>query len=242
MTKPKEHPALFNGAMVRAIGTGQKTQTRRIVKPQPHLVPHHEPVRPEPRSNGRWVFMTHTDRPSYSWATGHVRNPYGVPGDRIWVRETWSTEHVSVYPCPLAWYRADFTRHDDPVLNREHNHKRGEGERPRADCFACLEEHKGTRFRWRPSIHMPRRLARYLLDVTAVRVERLQDISEEDARAEGIEEWAKSAGELAILSALGCAVPTAPRFLFQLLWISSYGQDSWDANPWVWVTTFKLVQ
>ena len=242
MTTKNEHPALFAAPMVRAIGSGQKTQTRRIVKPQPIGIP--------------WVLEGDEEDPTQQWFDGFergrdsdgapieevnkpMRSPYGQPGDRIWVRETWALlrgvtelvtfegqipecrptrEHPILGLVPVPFYRAD------------------------DDCPTVLSGNGiGKPWKWRPSIHMPRWAARYLLDVTAVRVERLQDISEEDARAEGVEEWAKSEDGFAALRGLGFAIPTAPRFLFQLLWTSIYGAESWDANPWVWVVEFKAV-
>jgi len=219
----KEYPALFNGAMVRKIGTGEKTQTRRLVKGGPNLQ-HYEKLLGEwplsknlGRVNGQWKFQLQTDVDDFRVVT--LRSPYGMAGDRIWVREAFMHE-----PAEYEWLASV----SKPI--------RPEHTTYRADCHGDT-----TGAGWSPSIHMPRWASRYLLDVLAVRVERLQDISEEDARAEGVEGWAKSDDGLAILSALGFAVPTAPRFLFQLLWISVYGAESWDENPWVWVTTFKLV-
>jgi len=98
-------PILFSAPMVRALLAGTKTQTRRIVKPQPNLAAVHEPVRPEPRGNGCWIFMVHTDRPHYQFATGGVRCPYGSPGDLLWVRETWARYKINQDSCEIA-YRA----------------------------------------------------------------------------------------------------------------------------------------
>ncbi|HEY0684688.1 MAG TPA: HNH endonuclease [Steroidobacter sp.] len=100
----KSRPILFSAEMIRALLDGRKTQTRRIVKPQPQLSSHHEPVRAELRGDRRWVFMTHTDRPDYGWATGDVLCPFGVPGDLLWARET----HAIVGNIDPGWvlYRA----------------------------------------------------------------------------------------------------------------------------------------
>lgn len=196
---PKESPVLFSAPMVLAIGDDRKTQTRRIVKPQPNLMPHMEPVRPEPRADGRWVFMTHTDRPSYSWATGDVRSPHGKPGDRLWVRENIVAEIVN--SVRGVRYLADGAFRKCGT----------------ADQWEKLAAYRGGRLISVPSIHMPRWAARYLLDVADVRIERLQDISEEDAQAEGF----------------------ASRAEFLAAWAAIYGQQSVAAKPWVWVTTFK---
>lgn len=213
----KEYPALFNGAMVRKIGTGEKTQTRRLVKGGPNLQ-HYEKLLGEwplsknlGRVNGQWKFQLQTDVDDFRVVT--LRSPYGMAGDRIWVREAFMHE-----PAEYEWLASV----SKPI--------RPEHTTYRADCHGDT-----TGAGWSPSIHMPRWAARYLLDVTAVRVERLQDISEEDARAEGVNredgQWVDDDGR----------TRSSYRLAFQRLWTSIYGAESWDANPWVWVTTFKLV-
>lgn len=226
MSTKKEYPALFTAPMVRAIGTGQKTQTRRIVKPQPVGDP--------------WFWEGDEKDPIPQWFDGFergrdsvgapieevnkpMRSPYGQPGDRIWVRENIRAEVVN--GVRGVRYLAD----------------NAFGKCGTDAQWEKLAAYRGGRLQAVPSIHMPRWAARYVSDVTEVRVERLQDISEEDARAEGVEEWAKSEDGFAALRGLGFAISTAPRFLFQRLWTSIYGAESWDANPWVWVTSFKLV-
>ncbi|HCL3994841.1 TPA: hypothetical protein N2B70_001863 [Pseudomonas aeruginosa] len=200
---PRERPILFNDQMVRAILDGRKTVTRRIVKPQPSLpTTHWWP------SNGRgpqWM----ADGPSE--ATGGTRQtwgwkecPFGKPGDRLWVRETFAD-----IGCRLT-YRADLY-----------------------DGAHCMVK------KWIPSIHMPRSASRVLLEITAVRVERLQDISEEQALAEGVRgepcDHARQA-----CSDIGCWGDTA-KGAFGFLWESLNGEGSWAANPWVWVVEFKRV-
>lgn len=191
----KERPILFSGAMVRAILSGQKTQTRRVVTPSPDLI--HCGI---PFINGHGQGGPGTkDR--------FIRCPYGQPGDRLWVRETFIHEpadycweaSVSI-PCQpeTTVYRADYE-----------GDTRGAG--------------------WTPSIHMPRSLSRITLEVTGVRVERLQDISRGDAMEEG------------------CPFPnmmyeTDPVAWFADLWCTINGPESWIANPWVWVVEFKRVQ
>lgn len=292
-----ERPILFSAPMVRAIRNGSKTQTRRMVKPQPNLMPHHDPVRPEPRNGGRWVFMTHTDRPSYSWATGHVRCPYGQPGDVkptrfrdaapptngwYWVRWTDADQErlawlVRVPDEPQdtppdteahrwVWSKSpkddpesivldiadpmsiEWRRPGDMLWVREtwdwRNWSWSEDCRVRIAYAADGEQADRTSpvgwrptiynyERWRPSIHMPRWASRITLEVLGVRVERLQDISEEDARAEGATladgQWTDEDGTLR----------SDYRTAFRRLWISINGQDSWDANPWVWVVEFR---
>lgn len=233
MTTKKEHPALFTDAMVRAIGTGQKTQTRRIVKPQPIGSP--------------WFWEGDEKDPTPQWFDGFergrdsdgapieevnkpMRSPYGQPGDRIWVRETWQAIHRSIDP-ETGLVDDVYEAEQIPIDNAN-----GWWTVVYAATDPAANVHRDDRgFSWRPSIHMPRWAARYLLDVTAVRVERLQDISEEDARAEGVKrddgQWVDDDGR----------TRSNYRLAFQRLWTSIYGAESWDANPWVGVTSFKLV-
>ncbi len=165
----KERPIMFTGPMVRAILDGRKTQTRRVIRPQP-----------------RWVgdpgipFRTEDADPK-----GIIQCPYGKPGDQLWVRETWAPNEGDVL-AGKAFYRAD----NNTIVER-----------------------------WRPSIHMPRWASRITLEITKVRVERLQDISEEDAKAEG----------------------SAYRTEFRDIWRSIYGDGSWAHNPWVWVIEFRRI-
>lgn len=185
----KERPILFSAPMVRAILAGTKTQTRRVAK----------------------VFAGRDD------LNGILRRfpnqmgcPYGQPGDRLWVRETFMHEpadycweaSVSI-PCRPAStvYRADFP---DSVP--------GEG--------------------WKPSIHMPRNLSRITLEVTGVRVERLNDISEADARAEGVRSNRDTLAETGFATC---------RDAFRDIWESINGTGSWQANPWVWCIEFRRV-
>lgn len=184
----REHPILFSGPMVRAILSGTKSQTRRIVKPQPP--PEREAILAKfPKQKGC---------------------PYGQPGDRLWVRETlkcdthgnWhyaADNDVVQLPAGSAW-----TEH---MLAWAH-HKDGD---------TCV------------SIHMPRWASRITLEITGVRVERLQDISHRDALAEGVDyDVSKPDG--------------APLPRFQALWDKINGKRApWASNPWTWVLSFKRV-
>jgi hypothetical protein len=193
-----EHPIIFSCQMVRAILDGRKTQTRRLVKPQPlspEVAPHCE--------NGWWMWRVWTpDSAKHGFPsvrTGDRRCPYGVARDRLWGRETFTTNGPGKID-----YRAD-----------------GEP--------ACA-----YRIRWMPAIHMPRWACRLLLDVVSVRVERLQEISGTDARAEGIDEE---------------DYPPPPddqeyRFDYRAgyaqLWDSLNAKRApWSSNPWVWVVEFN---
>ena len=144
-----------------------------------------------------------------------VRCPYGNPGDRLWVREAWAVQHEYDAAAPS----------EIGVSARWH--------------YAATEDLGGLRKR--PSIFLPRRGSRILLEIAAVRVERLQSISEEDARAEGIADGGcLNCGES---EPCGCADPQPDaRDAFAWLWQSINGSGSWHANPWVWVVEFRRVQ
>lgn len=212
--------------MVRAILDGRKTQTRRIVKPHANA----ESARENYAVPNVWVFQDKLRGRCFD-----LQCPHGKPGDRLWVRETFSPDATSMYPCPPAWYRAsdDIDRSDFHTCPKEH---RGNY----ADCLKCWEEREHSKFKWRPSIHMPRSLSRINLEITAIRVERLQSIKEKDAIAEGVTKVRD--GCYAIkgfdydLSGLCHTDAVTP---YAKLWDSINGPDVWDANPWVWVIEFR---
>ena len=184
-----ERPILFSAPMVRAILDGRKTQTRRVVKL----------LGADCIEERAWE--THFLQSPWPWspqADEWLACPYGAPGDRLWVRETWAPHDTK----KLAFYRAD---HPEWTT--------GDG---------------GDVDRWRPSIHMPRWASRITLEVTGVRVERLNNISDADARAEGCPFDEPPAGK--------------PWAWFRKLWMDINGADSWAANPWVWVVSFKRVE
>jgi hypothetical protein len=201
----REKPILFSGEMVRAILAGSKTQTRRLAKLQPHIVdaePRHAP--------NTWGFYGG----AYPEHGREVRSPYGAPGDRLWVRETWLQlvpEHRSAWRAQLsACERAD------GIVYRASYQTDYDGEQARRDYG----------YKWRPSIYMPRWASRISLEITSVRVERLHEISEEDARAEGVVPLQMDNGSF------------LPRF--EGLWDSINGERApWASNPWVWVVGFK---
>jgi hypothetical protein len=146
--------------------------------------------------------------------TGEVRCPYGECGDKLWVREVWGFEkRTEDDPLlePVVTYRADQAEHLYPVK------------------------------RWRPSIHMPRHLSRITLEVTTVRVERLQDISEADAQAEGITPKWEPGCSGRLMDAFGGFSFRPAASAYAELWEQINGPGSWDANPWVWVIEFKRV-
>lgn len=223
----KERPILFNGPMVRAILEGRKTQTRRVVKPQP-------------RSRADIGHFGY-GMPFIRAANKPVACPYGQPGDRLWVRETWRTtvtddvdEARRITEDMLSGTAVDYRATFVEDFMRE-------GQVSRADAEECCGFE-----RWRPSIHMPRWASRITLEITGVRVERLQDISEKDSLAEGIRELHLQNNEP---GAWWCADPLGnsslhcrtPRVAFARLWESINGASSWIVNPWVWVVEFERV-
>ena len=208
----KERPILFNGEMVRAILEGRKTQTRRLVKS------------PLKFKNGLcWDVQNDEAFGAQYGKTFFCDSPYGVQGDRFWVRETWaiqdcgsrvgiSKEHwPDGFPVSRVRYPAT-----DPAPNSS----------------------EGRHHWWnkRPSIHMPRWASRINLEVLSVRVERIQDIYEEDAKAEGI----KLMGWKLLEN--GVSRDYTHRDHFEALWQTIYGDDAWTKNPWVWVIEFKKIQ
>jgi hypothetical protein len=202
--------------MIRALLAGEKTQMRRIVKPQPRM--DHSPLvvdrfcptvidRYGDEQPGDEVFGVTTE--NGEWC---LRCPYGQPGDTLWVRETWGA-----YPHMMGGVQGDSLRF------------RADGE---------YQNEQGT-WRWRPSIHMPRWASRLTLRITDVRVERLQEISEDDARAEGVRHR-RTGGVGMFFFGTEPARTTAAR-CYQQLWENIYGPDSWAANPYVWVIEFRRV-
>lgn len=234
----KERPILFSGAMVRALLAGTKTQTRRIVKPQPYV---------DDSGNFCWNgsnFGQDFDGPRVqaiasplpSSKTKRVHCPNGKPGDRLWVRETffaygrWETR-FSHKKGRDEWHFIDMTAECD----RAYQFPGGGPEFP-------IEKHRGALPGWwkRPAIHMPRAASRILLEIVSVGVERLTDISEADCIAEGIEQPKQGLWSTYGQSPL-CDMTYSPKVSYQYLWESINGAGSWAANPWVWVIEFKRV-
>ncbi|HBW0103381.1 TPA: hypothetical protein MEB29_000284 [Klebsiella aerogenes] len=240
-----ERGMIFNGEMVRALLSGRKTQTRRIMKPQPE---------PCPRGGHWWpsnVFKTmlHIEEEMQNgkggWG-GLVGDacPFGDVGDRIWVRETWGAvsheldEDGRIQPWTPD--RPATVIHEMPFGNGYYS---GHAIYAADGDFTWGDDdgYEDGRSCWKPSIHMPRAASRILLEITDVRVERLNAISEEDARAEGIiDGGCLNCGEP---EPCGCANPEPDATdAFAYLWQSIYGQENWNANPWVWVIEFKRVK
>ena len=195
----KEIPVLFNGAMVRAIQDDRKTQTRRPLKPHLQQV---EAWRTDGHGRFYGVSRLATTGGLGVPETDFIESPLGKPGDRLWVRETWCLNHPEY-------------EHAKPPTTRPVRDDGRFAYYRATDDFVEFDEGAG----WKPSIHMPRWAARLFADVLDVRIERLQDISEEDAQAEGF----------------------GSRAEFLAAWASIYGQKSVDANHWVFATTFRKV-
>lgn len=195
----KERPILFSAPMVRAILAGTKTQTRRIMKPQP--------------SAGVRYSIAGTT----TLEDGHgapIRAVYGAPGDRLWVKETARLDagHMGRWPA-------------EPVSTSYV-----------ADDAPCVIDAWPWKRRVLSAIFLPRGASRLTLEVTGVRVERVQDISEADAKAEGVVPFP--------LDLEGdCWTDGTHRAAYNWLWneINGWNPNSWVANPWVWVVEFKRV-
>ena len=205
----KERPILFSGPMVRAILSGAKTQFRRILKPQP--APYVEFVRehaPEVYGPGALCAFREDGKTHHRMAPC----PYGQPGDRLYVKETWAPR-------------------DQQAMT----------ERDRSSVFyrADDERRHETDGRWKSPIHMPRWASRLTLEITGVRVERLQAISEADAIAEGV--TAVSSGGVTLFTTTGVNCFQTAKDAYAALWESINGPGSWDANPLVWVVEFRRI-
>lgn len=192
----KERPILFSGPMVRAILEGRKSQTRRVIKPQPDEVYKGKPIAPCNRLEDDKYGQRRR-------VTGQsVRCPYGQPGDRLWVRETFGISGNGYF------YRAD-TMQPETV-----------------------------RYSWTPSIYMPRKASRITLEVEAVRVERLQEISDEDVLTEGVKSlnWRKYMDPVCY-----GARASDYRQIFECGWdeINAKRGFGWETNPWIWVVEFR---
>ncbi len=212
MTKITERGMIFNAEMVRALLSGRKTQTRRIIKPQPEATL-------SGSLSGKWL-----SRPLNGLLLPKIEDiaihcPFGVVGDRIWVRET--------FQGPLFDYDLmdSYCKDPTPFEKPEFCVYKADGV-PAPEFYDADDE---LHCCWRPSIHMPRWASRILLEITDVRVERLKSISDRDALREGCSAADMKSGD--------CVAD-----VFARLWASIYGSDSWNANPWVWVIEFKRVE
>ncbi|MCQ0496704.1 hypothetical protein [Klebsiella pneumoniae] len=212
----KERGMIFNGEMVRAILDGRKTQTRRIIK---DCTVGRDQISKFIQIEKKFIGCYPEDVPEL------IREccPYGVPGDRIWVREAFRVHSRATDVATLVYKASERNSWT------EQTH--------RVPVAVCNKP--ATPEKWTPSLHMPRWASRILLEITDVRVERLNAISQEDAQAEGMEltGWRPTYSD----PDSGGEVMT-PYDNFAELWSSIYGEGSWKADPWVWVIEFKRVK
>lgn len=231
----KERPILFSTKMVQAILDGRKTMTRRIVKPQPD-------------NDGLWdddKFPRSINSTLKNWngstEDGESREwkcPYGQPGDRLFVKEThYRYGH---------WAKNGLTKTGKQkwVFVPIHSEVLYEDNKPSSFKKSRSKDSPELNFWYkRSSLFMSRYASRITLEIVNVRVERLQDISQDDARKEGV---------CCSMSPIGACymdyqsnqynAMTTPKHSFRSLWQSINGKDSWEKNPWVWVVKFKRVE
>lgn len=218
----KERPILFSGEMVQAILDGRKTQTRRVVK--------HKSGMPHGLNAARNILretMPGMFRLTDLWEFGVASNgrfgmervkacPYGKPGDRIWVRESWSpAEPGPIREGMAIAYKQDFAGVNDGVIRR-----------------------------WKSPIHMFRWMSRITLEITTIGCERLQDISETDARAEGVCTLVDFPDRYRLYGEAADSITPwtwDARESFRTLWGSINGWGQWGANPWVWAISFRRI-
>jgi hypothetical protein len=241
--------------MVLALLAGTKTQTRRLAKFEAR----------EPGYNlgfsGIEAGHYFTGKPSSGWVlrsrgagccwndrTQPLRSPYGKPGDRLWVRETWGYRGTSWSSMARATHDITIAYAADQAQRVFARAAQDYSGIPKARCLPKLKGHdtRGVEHyekcltaywrAWRPSIFMRRWMSRLTLDVTGIRVERLQDISEADALAEGI---TRVRGDLFGVDGVIPFEHHYPQDAYAALWESINGKGSWAANPWVWVVNFR---
>ncbi|MGV6478812.1 hypothetical protein ACT2VT_002875 [Pantoea agglomerans] len=220
-----ERPILFNADMVSAVLDGRKTQTRRIIQsPAKNMQASGHKVieyrEPGDKWYGEHVFSMRNQSGTWCDYTKEqflAKCPFGAVGDRLWVRETFRVHSRATDVATLVYKASE----QQSWTQQTHRVPIEKCNKP-----AVVDT-------WTPSIHMPRWASRITLEITSVRVEQLQDISQEDAKAEGC--W----------RGRGFGTPdlaVTPIDEFPSLWASIYGADSWQANPWVWIVEFKRVE
>lgn len=235
----KERPILFSGPMVRALLDGSKTQTRRVAKPK--LAEMLEwfggkSVDDDDRTLDELLGQCTEENGLRVWCADYpeegsevIRSPYGQPGDQLWVRETWAGPLIQ----SVAWEEAEgISKFMYPEFCE---YKADGGPTPE-----FLDQDENLVCRWTPGIHMPRWASRITLEITGVRLERLQDISEADSISEGIVRQGSGWRHYSSANAGECM--RFPKNSYRSLWESINGPDSWDSNPWVWVVEFKVVK
>lgn len=239
----KERGMIFNSEMVRAILEGRKTQTRRMIKG----VDGAASFNPEWDINGEEIFVVlgEKDHTGMNPVLGAISCPFGAVGDRIWVREAFQGPLVSEEL--LEEYRA----YPEKFENPEYCEYAADGG-PRPE-YCDLDDN--LRHGWRPSIHMPRWASRIMLEITGVRVEKLDKISEEDAISEGMQDvicpsckddpdystTQYDPDTLAAVDEIPCQSCESNRSKFFALWDSICGEGNHCMGDWVWVIEFKRI-
>lgn len=214
----RERPILFSAPMVRALLDGTKTQTRRVCKPAEAAGLSFVVEVPDPLERGQVYNGSH-----FGDEEGGVQfaSPYGGVGDRLWVREA-----IRLVP----------DQEPDDGTGRVLSAYGADGSLTVADAWPWKRSYL-------PPMHCPRGLSRIDLEITGVRVERLQDISEADAQAEGTPCYVCGRS----MDGLGeddchCFHAKAKASDYRNLWEAINGPGSWDANPWVWVVEFRRIK
>jgi len=231
----KERPIPFNGEMVRAVLEGRKTQTRRVINPRgKHLI--------EAVTNDKnipfVIFGCNCDecRSNNDHMFG-MNCPYGQPGDRLWVKETWADiadQKQKARDTAARWPYGDVTLPEDDGVNL---------------YYKADHEGKKMLFKWRSGRYMPRLASRINLEITGIRVERVQEISDEDACSEGYKpsDFYRELDKACLTSKnarmFGHKVDTPSKGWFRFLWdqINEKRGHGWESNPWVWVVEFKRI-
>lgn len=208
----KERGILFNTEMVKAVLDGRKTQTRRVVKPQPYK----HKFGSIGMSVWRWLYKNKYDFQDQQNWINHC--PYGQVGDRLWVRET-----TCIAP-------KNFASPDDSCIPDKEGELRYVSYRADGHPEDAMRDYK---LKWTPSIHVPRWASRINLEITDIRVERVQDITEEDSLKEGI--------KIDGTSSMGHVFTGKEHFWGLWDFINKKRGFGWDVNPWVWVVEFKVI-
>jgi hypothetical protein len=244
----KNRPILFSAPMVIAILNGSKSQTRRVVKPQPEAEHGGEPY----WFVGGYRAWEYRATDDVLRKGGNVLAcPYGQPGDRLWVRETSRAHELTDKEAEDDTYGViERLGLEDPpygldgvIYAADNAFREIKNTQEASERWMKMNAYRGARGATVPAIHMPSWASRITLEVTRVRVERLQDISEADAMAEGIERsheyppcWkrGKLHGDQNTVSITGF-----PVLAYRSIWEEINGHESWTANPWVWVVEFR---
>jgi hypothetical protein len=237
----KERPIEFTGEMIRALLDNRKSQTRRVMRVQPHDDSCKISTLMESTGSSReigkhrWLKMLSNDEVDLDDHAGkYFACPYGYAGDRLWVKEPWfnNKEYTeNMHALLKRWPYGDVQL---PVKS----------EYP--DIMYKADYPEGMLCKWKTARYMPRFLSRILLEITDIRVQRLQAISEDDAIAEGAKKF--PSGYVFENTGYDKAklCHTSPATAFNIMWdemiYKNNDQKCWEANPWVWAISFKRLE